>query len=75
MCNYHLHMTSDNPVGKREQAPSFKIEAKRRLVDLDLTVVDLAKRLKLARNTVSIAINHESMFPAVKKRIWRALNP
>jgi len=68
-----MHMTTDNPVGKRKQAPSFKIEAKQRLVAMDLSVKSLAEMLHLSRNAVSLAINHETMFPQVKQRIRRAL--
>lgn len=39
-----------------------------------MTVTDLAKELGKARNTVSLAINHETMFPTIKDLIRKALN-
>ncbi len=38
------------------------------------TVTALARDLVLARNTVSIAINHPTMLPTVKRRIAKRLN-
>lgn len=56
------------------QAPSFRVAAKTRLIELGVSVTELAHRLGLARNTVSIAINHETMMPSVKERIRKELN-
>ncbi len=50
----------------------FKVKAKIRLLELDLTVTDLARKVGKARNTVSMAINHP-VFPGVRRRIARAL--
>jgi plasmid maintenance system antidote protein VapI len=51
----------------------FALQAKTRLLEHGLTVTALAAQLGLARNTVSIAINHPSMLPSVKRRIRKAL--
>jgi hypothetical protein len=51
----------------------FRTAAKTRLIQLNTTVSALASQLGLARNTVSIAINHPSMLPTVKRRIKKAL--
>lgn len=51
------------------QARDFKLVAKKRLLERDMTVTALAERLGLARNTVSMAINHPTMLPTVKRRI------
>lgn len=66
-------MTSDNTVGRREQAVSFKTEVKLQMVRLNLSVVTLAHKLGLSRTAVSTAINHETMLPTVKLRIKEAL--
>lgn len=66
-------MTSDNTVGKPEQAVSFKLTVEHRLVDLGLSVTELARRIKKSRPAVSTAIHHESMFPAVKTLIRKEL--
>jgi len=51
----------------------FRTAVKTRLIHENLSVSDLAKKLGLARNTVSIAINHASMLPTVKRRIKTTL--
>jgi len=50
----------------------FRIAAKRRLLDRDMSVTDLAKALALHRNTVSQAINHP-ILPTVRRRIAQEL--
>ncbi|WP_397379688.1 hypothetical protein [Prosthecobacter sp.] len=52
---------------------NFTLWAKTRLLRKKLSVTKLASQLELARNTVSIAINHPTMMPAVQKRIREAL--
>ncbi|HEY1048237.1 MAG TPA: hypothetical protein VGE39_00725 [Prosthecobacter sp.] len=66
-------MAPANSVNTQPQATSFRLWAKTRLLEKGLSVSALAKNLQLARNTVSIAINHDSMFPNVKERIKEAL--
>ncbi len=56
---------------KRTQ-DKFKVAAKVRLLELDLTVTELATRIGKARNTVSMAINHP-VFPTVRERIAKEL--
>jgi predicted transcriptional regulator len=65
-------MAVANTVTESAQA-NFRVEAKTRLIELGSNVTELAEELGLARNTVSIAINHPSMLPTVKNRIRRAL--
>jgi hypothetical protein len=55
------------------QAKDLRLDAKRRLLELGLSITQLAKDMGLARNTVSIAINHPTMLPGVKKRIRKHL--
>lgn len=50
----------------------FTLLAKTRLLETGLTVTGLARRMKLARNTVSMAINNR-VFPSVRARIAREL--
>lgn len=66
-------MAIANRVRAEAQAPTFRTQVKLRLVELNLSVSELARRLGLARNTVSLAINHETMFPTVKERISKEL--
>lgn len=66
-------MANANDTTPNLQAGSFRRWAKTRLLDRQLSVTALARQLGLARNTVSLAINHETMFPTVKERIRRAL--
>jgi hypothetical protein len=69
----HLHMAIANKVRPAPQAQFSAKAVKVRLIELDLTVTELAKRLGLARNTVSLAINQATMLSRVKARIRREL--
>ena len=53
--------------------PNFKIQAKTALIQRGMNVTQLAKAISKARNSVSIAINHNSMLPGVKKQISKFL--
>jgi plasmid maintenance system antidote protein VapI len=67
-------MATANRVRKKTQPQKgFRLAVRLKLVEKDLSVTGLARELGLARNTVSIAINHESMLPRVKERIGRFL--
>lgn len=66
-------MANANDITPHLQAGSFRRWAKTRLLDRQISVTELARALGLARNTVSVAINHETMLPTVKERIRRAL--
>lgn len=66
-------VTIVNRVNTCLQASSFRLAVKRRLLDLEMTVTELAARLGLSRTAVSLAINHEGLFLGVKKRIREAL--
>lgn len=66
-------MANANIVNKSAQASSFRVRTKTRLLERGLTVTDLAASLGRSRNAVSIAINHETMFPSIKKLIQEAL--
>lgn len=57
---------------KARQEP-FRITAKKRLLERNLTVSALARQLGFARNTVSMAINHP-VFPTVRRKIATHLN-
>lgn len=65
-------MATANTRNKRPQG-DFRILVKSALLERHDTVVALAKRLDLARNTVSIAINHPTMLPTVKQKIAKHL--
>ena len=65
-------MATANTVNRRPQ-DQFALQAKTRLLQLGLTVTQLADDMGLARNTVSIAINHPTMLPTVKRRIRKQL--
>lgn len=65
-------MATANIINTGTQA-DFAKAARKALIDRGLTVTQLARHLKLARNTVSIAINHPTMFPGVKARITKFL--
>lgn len=58
----------------RTSQDPFKVAAKSALISRGLTVTALAGDLGLARNTVSIAINHPTMLPTVKSRIRKHLS-
>lgn len=51
----------------------FRKAAKRALVDRDLSVTALARKLGVSRNAVSIAIHHPTMFPRVRKAVAQEL--
>jgi hypothetical protein len=69
-----MYMATANRVGKKAQPQkAFRVSVRHALVERELSVTTLATKLGLARNTVSIAINHESMLPTVKERIRRFL--
>lgn len=61
-------MTSAN-INTAPAQDNFRTDVKVRLIQRGLTVTALARKLKRSRNAVSIAINHASMFPSLKKRI------
>lgn len=61
-------MSTANTVRRKPQ-DDFALAAKTRLLQHSKTVTALAAELGLARNTVSIAINHPTMLPTVKRRI------
>jgi DNA-binding Xre family transcriptional regulator len=67
-------MATANNNHPRKQAFSFRRQVKKRLIDRDSNVTKLAEELKLARNTVSMAINHPSVLPTVKARIIHHLD-
>jgi plasmid maintenance system antidote protein VapI len=58
---------------KSAQGETFRLTAKKRLVELGWSVTDLANKVGVSRKAVSIAINHESMSPRMKDRIRKAL--
>ncbi len=51
---------------------NFPLDAKKRLLDLGLTVTGLAKELGLSRTAVTTAIHHTNL-PGVRARIARRL--
>ena len=67
-----MSIAIDNPRALKRQ-DKFRVAALKALIDHDLTITELATKLDLARNTVSIAINHASQFPEVKERIRKFL--
>lgn len=52
----------------RAQAKSTK-DIKKRLIEKEMTVSALARKLRRSRNGVSIAINHPTIFPKLKEKI------
>lgn len=69
---YHPHMATATSQTEQPQA-NFALMVKVSLLERGLTVTKLAKQLRFARNTVSLAINHPTMLPSVKKRIRKEL--
>jgi len=65
-------MSLDMSQHEQPQA-DFALAVKLLLLQRGLTVTKLAKRLRVARNTASVAINHPTMLPSVKKRIRKEL--
>jgi len=63
-----MSIAIDNP-RKLKRQDKFRTTTLKALIDHDLSVKELAEKLGLARNTVSIAINHATQFPDVKERI------
>lgn len=53
----------------RQSQAKFALRAKTQLLKRGLSIKDLAVILGLARNTVSMAINHPTVLPTVKERI------
>lgn len=53
----------------KQKQDKFTLRAKHALVDHGLSVTTLAASLGLARNTVSLVINHPTLMPGVKARI------
>ena len=47
--------------------------AKKRLIERSMTVTGLAKKLRFARNTVSMALNHP-ILPTVRRKIAKELH-
>lgn len=65
-------MATANTITNNAQG-DFALAAKTALLRAGMTVTSLARSLGLARNTVSIAINHPTMLPRVKARIRKKL--
>ncbi len=65
-------MATANRVNTLRQE-DFTLLVKTCLLREQLSVTALAEELGYARNTVSIAINHPSMFPAVRQAIANRL--
>jgi len=55
------------------QAENFGIQAKILMLREGVTVTALAKRVKRSRTAVSLALNHATMLPKVKKLIRKEL--
>ncbi|CAK0781841.1 hypothetical protein CCP3SC15_990010 [Gammaproteobacteria bacterium] len=67
-------MTNVNSQPEKAQEPSsFKKSVKLRLVDLDISVTDLSKRIRRSRTATSGAINHPTRHPAMKVLIRKEL--
>ncbi len=64
---FHLLTMPSNPQAL------FRKAVLKALIDQELTVTALAHKMGYARNTVSIAIHHPTMFPAVRQRIAKTL--
>lgn len=58
----------------KQKQDKFTLRVKTALLHRGWTITQLAKELSLARNTVSISINHPSMLPTVKTRISQLLS-
>lgn len=65
-------MANANPRTQRTQ-DAFYLAVKTELVRRQSTVTSLARQLGLARNTVSMAINHATILPTVRRKIARHL--
>jgi transposase-like protein len=70
---YHLPMTDVNNKTRMRQDQSFRLAAKRKLLDIDLSVADLARRMNVSRTAVSVSINHHTMYRTMKTRIAKEL--
>lgn len=67
-------MAEANSVNTAAQPENpFRVAVKVRLVELGMSVTQLATRLGLSRNAVSLAINHEGLFAPTKQRIKEEL--
>lgn len=67
-------MTNVNSQPEKAQEPSsLKKAIKLRMVELDISVTDLAKRIKRSRTATSGAINHATRHPAMKQLIRKEL--
>jgi hypothetical protein len=55
------------------QGEKFRLDVEARLAADRETVTKLAKRIKKSRPVTSLAINHPTMYPGVKKLIAKAL--
>lgn len=56
------------------QAETFTKTVAKRMIDLEITVTELASRIGKARTTVSRTINHPTIHPRVKAAIKKELN-
>lgn len=43
------------------------------MIDLDLSIAEVARRIKKSRSAVSFAVNHPAVVPAVRKSVLKLL--
>ena len=48
-------------------------EIKKALIDQDLTIASLARKIRKSRSAVSFAINHPTVVPAVRRTVLKTL--
>jgi len=48
-------------------------DIRKRMIDLDLSIAEVARRIKKSRSAVSFAVNHPAVVPAVRKSVLKLL--
>lgn len=71
-CCVQMQRTSDNSTRTQPQA-DFALRVKMALLERGLSITDLARLLKLSRNTVSLAVNR-GLYEPTRKRVAKHLS-
>jgi hypothetical protein len=66
-------LSSVNTFSTVNQAQTFRTQVKMRLIERNMTITGLARRLRKSRVCVSQAVNHATMFPGIQGRIRKEL--
>ena len=69
-----MQLATANSASAAGQAEIPAVVIKKKILEQGSSISEIARQLGYARNTVSLAIHHPSLFPAVRERVIEHLN-